>query len=213
MSVDLFEAPDYFQLDELLSEEQKLVRDTTRNWVKKEVSPIIENKIQTFPWETWRNEFSIANKIGLKIMEWTLDYKDLYKNPLMTDEGKKKINKLSKKFNLSIPSLTGDCFMQAPFWKSKNYKRLRLQNDFINIVQASSKVGIKKINPNCEIITGIGKQNFISKIAMAAALHFGAHKDTMSTYKEQVNILNDKTKLIKKKDNIFFMTDIYYSKF
>ena len=72
---------------------------------------------------------------------------------------------------------------------------------------------IKKINPNCEIITGIGKQNFISKIAMAAALHFGAHKDTMSTYKEQVNILNDKTKLIKKKDNIFFMTDIYYSKF
>ena len=72
---------------------------------------------------------------------------------------------------------------------------------------------IKKINPNCEIITGIGKQNFISKIAMAAALHFGAHKDTMSTYKEQVNILNDKTKLIKKKDKIFFMTDIYYSKF
>ena len=72
---------------------------------------------------------------------------------------------------------------------------------------------IKKINPNCEIIAGLGKLNFISKIAMVMALHFRAHRDTMSTYKEQGNILKNKTKLIKKKSNIFFMTDIYYLKF
>ena len=35
MTKDLFEAPDYLNLDDLLSEEHKLVRDTTRNWVKK----------------------------------------------------------------------------------------------------------------------------------------------------------------------------------
>ena len=29
--MDLFQAPDYFQLDDLLSEEHKLVRDATRN--------------------------------------------------------------------------------------------------------------------------------------------------------------------------------------
>ena len=72
---------------------------------------------------------------------------------------------------------------------------------------------IKKINPNCEIIAGLGKLNFISKIAMIMALHFRAHRDTISTYKEQVNILKNKPKLIKKKGNIFFMTDIYYLKF
>ena len=72
---------------------------------------------------------------------------------------------------------------------------------------------IKKINPNCEIIAGLGKLNFISKIAMIMALNFRAHRDTISTYKEQVNILKNKTKLIKKKSNIFFMTDIYYLKF
>lgn len=43
---DLFEAPDYFQMDELLTEEHKLVRDTVRSWVKKEVSPIIEDCAQ-----------------------------------------------------------------------------------------------------------------------------------------------------------------------
>ena len=46
MTKDLFEAPDYLNIDDLLSEEHKLVRDTTRNWVKKEVSPIIEEYCQ-----------------------------------------------------------------------------------------------------------------------------------------------------------------------
>ncbi len=46
MKPDLFTSPDYFHLDELLSEEHKLIRDTSREWVKKEVSPIIEDACQ-----------------------------------------------------------------------------------------------------------------------------------------------------------------------
>ncbi len=42
MSTDRFEAHDYYQMDDLLSDEHKLIRDTARAWVKKEVSPIIE---------------------------------------------------------------------------------------------------------------------------------------------------------------------------
>ena len=41
--MDLFQAPDYFQLDDLLSQEHKLVRDSAREWIKREVSPIIED--------------------------------------------------------------------------------------------------------------------------------------------------------------------------
>ncbi len=46
MSQDLFQAPDYYQLDELLTEEHLLVRDAAREWVKREVSPIIEEAAQ-----------------------------------------------------------------------------------------------------------------------------------------------------------------------
>ncbi|MCF8713471.1 acyl-CoA dehydrogenase family protein [Joostella atrarenae] len=46
MKPDLFEAPDYYNIDDLLSEEHKLVRDAARSWVKKEVSPIIEDYAQ-----------------------------------------------------------------------------------------------------------------------------------------------------------------------
>lgn len=46
MASDLFESPDYYGIDDLLSEEHKLVRAATREWVKKEVSPIIEDYAQ-----------------------------------------------------------------------------------------------------------------------------------------------------------------------
>ncbi|MFI1745099.1 acyl-CoA dehydrogenase family protein [Thalassobellus sediminis] len=46
MKPDLFEAPDYYNLDELLTDEHKLVRDAAREWVKREVSPIIEDYAQ-----------------------------------------------------------------------------------------------------------------------------------------------------------------------
>lgn len=46
MKPDLFQAPDYYLLDELLSDEHKLVRNAAREWVKREVSPIIEEYAQ-----------------------------------------------------------------------------------------------------------------------------------------------------------------------
>ncbi|HKJ07050.1 MAG TPA: acyl-CoA dehydrogenase family protein, partial [Flavobacteriaceae bacterium] len=46
MSQDLFQAPDYFNVDELYSEEHILVRDAAREWVKREVTPIIEEAAQ-----------------------------------------------------------------------------------------------------------------------------------------------------------------------
>ncbi|MGB5275486.1 MAG: acyl-CoA dehydrogenase family protein [Flavobacteriaceae bacterium] len=46
MRPDLFEAPDYYRLDDLLSEEHKLVRDAARQWVKRDISPIIEDYAQ-----------------------------------------------------------------------------------------------------------------------------------------------------------------------
>ncbi|MFY7652639.1 MAG: acyl-CoA dehydrogenase family protein [Chitinophagaceae bacterium] len=48
---DLFQSPDYYQLDELLTEEHLLIRDAVRSYVKKEISPIIEDYAQqaSFP--------------------------------------------------------------------------------------------------------------------------------------------------------------------
>jgi glutaryl-CoA dehydrogenase len=43
---DLFQSPDYYMVDDLLTEEHKLIRESVRNYVKKEISPIIEDYAQ-----------------------------------------------------------------------------------------------------------------------------------------------------------------------
>ena len=43
MATDLFQATDYYNIDDLLNEEHKMVRDAARDWVKKCISPIIED--------------------------------------------------------------------------------------------------------------------------------------------------------------------------
>src|SRR3954467_7541515 len=56
---DVFQSPDYYGVDDLLTEEQIMVRDTVRNYVKKEISPIIEDYAQ-------RSEFpqQIVKQLG-----------------------------------------------------------------------------------------------------------------------------------------------------
>jgi len=46
MKPDLFQAPDYYNIDDLLTEEHLMVRNAARDWVKKDVSPIIEEAAQ-----------------------------------------------------------------------------------------------------------------------------------------------------------------------
>jgi glutaryl-CoA dehydrogenase len=46
MKPDLFQAPDYYNIDDLLTEEHKLIREAARDWVKRDVSPIIEDYAQ-----------------------------------------------------------------------------------------------------------------------------------------------------------------------
>ncbi len=46
MAQDLYQHPDYYLLDELLTDEHKIIRDAVRAFVKKEVSPIIEEYAQ-----------------------------------------------------------------------------------------------------------------------------------------------------------------------
>ena len=46
VKTDLFVSPDYFNIDELLTEEHLMIRDAVREYVKKEISPIIEDYAQ-----------------------------------------------------------------------------------------------------------------------------------------------------------------------
>jgi len=109
------------------------------------LSATVGDRIQAFPWASWREEVAIAGRLGFRLMEWTLDQDRLYENPLLTPAGQAAIRELSGTHALSIPSLTGDCFMQAPFWKAAAAARDGLERDFLAVAEACAAVGISMI--------------------------------------------------------------------
>jgi L-ribulose-5-phosphate 3-epimerase len=105
------------------------------------LSPRIDGKIQAFPWPFWRDEFALGRAAGFKRMEWTLDHHDLAANPLMTAEGRAEILALSRRHDLAVSSITGDCFMQAPFWKAVGATRDALIETAADVIRAAGAVG------------------------------------------------------------------------
>lgn len=109
------------------------------------LSPQIDGKIQAFPWKYWQQELVLAAEHKFLLMEWTIDHERLRENPLVTPAGQKEISDLIRSTGVQISSLTGDCFMQAPFYKAEARNRLERLNDFELVCDACAKVGIRYI--------------------------------------------------------------------
>lgn len=107
------------------------------------LSPQVDGKIQAFPWQHWREEFSAGEQAGFELMEWTLDAERLYENPLMTHNGRREVAALSKKHRVAIESLTGDFFMHAPFHKAAGGERERRLNDLQAVCEACTRLGVR----------------------------------------------------------------------
>lgn len=110
------------------------------------LSPQIDGRIQAFPWPFWQDEFVTAAALSLPFMEWTLDAERLAENPLMTTMGRTRIRELMAAHAVAIPSLTGDCFMQEPFWKGASGAVVdeRLET-FRRVVVACGEMSIRNV--------------------------------------------------------------------
>lgn len=121
-------------------------RDLNRiGFMQGRLSPRVDGKIQAFPWDHWREEFSLAQQHSFRLMEWTLDQERLHENPLMTRAGRGEIRRLMAAHDVDVASLTGDCFMHAPFYKAEGRERMRLLDDLEHIMESCAEVGIRLI--------------------------------------------------------------------
>lgn len=105
----------------------------------------VNKKIQSFPTKKWFKEFKLIKDLNLKHLEWTLDDKNLEKNPLLSKKGQIQIKNLCKQNNITINSVTGDCFMQKPFWKKKGDEKKKLLIKLKKIINGASKIKTKFI--------------------------------------------------------------------
>lgn len=105
----------------------------------------IDGKIQAFPWRDWQLEFPRAQSLGLTLVEWTLDDERLEENPFNTAHGQAEIRDLMTRHGVAVRSLTGDCFMQMPFWKFDGAQRSELLRKLDLVLASSAGLGVRYV--------------------------------------------------------------------
>ena len=128
------------------------------------LSPIRNGRIQSFPWETWEGEFETASRIQIRKMEWTIDSENFDSNPLLTSAGKEKIKSLMSIFNLEIPSVTCDYFMENPPWKANPDGIFR---GIESILAGMSEIGAKIL-----VIPLVDNSSLIDSKTYSQVFHF-----------------------------------------
>jgi L-ribulose-5-phosphate 3-epimerase len=106
------------------------------------LSPPVQGRIQAFPAEHWREEFAAGAALGFRHLEWTLDHEGLAENPLMTAAGRAEIRALTASTGVRVSSLTGDCFMQRPYWKAPREEVAPLLRILVAVIEACAELGV-----------------------------------------------------------------------
>ena len=103
-------------------------------------------KIQSFPKETWKEEFSKAKKAGLSHIEWIFEADEWEKNPLASDSGIEEINETIKATGIKIHTVCADYFMDIPYISSDADTRKELKEKLEWLIHQVSRINVSYID-------------------------------------------------------------------
>jgi len=105
------------------------------------LSPQEDGRFQSFPRNSWREEFARAAQAGVPNIEWIDDTYGADITPLRTDEGVEEMLALMKKHGVSIPSICADSFMEEPLIRCTEEERAERLELLDHLFHQAKKVG------------------------------------------------------------------------
>src|ERR1039458_10455362 len=78
------------------------------------LSPPEDGRFQSFPRNSWREEFPRAREAGLDYIEWIHDEYGRTANPIFSEAGLVEVDALKREHCIATPALCGDWFMDFP---------------------------------------------------------------------------------------------------
>ena len=98
-------------LNSLASEKQFIDKKIEIGIMQGRLSPPTGGRIQSFPVDTWREEFAHARKAGMDCIEWIYEAGTDAVNPLRTNEGTAEIRRLAETWGVGVWSICADYYM------------------------------------------------------------------------------------------------------
>lgn len=109
------------------------------------LSPPSEGRIQSFPRETWRDEFPAASAAGLDFIEWIHDEYGLGANPIQTAAGRAEMKALAVETGVAVPSICADLFMERPLLKCALDEQAVRLGDLKELFEWGRDIGVRYI--------------------------------------------------------------------
>lgn len=106
----------------------------------------VNGRIQSFPKQTWKEEFDKAKTAGLDHIEWIFESDEWEKNPISSDSGILEITSVMQNTGVKIVSLCADYFMDIPYLSSNENTRKDLREMMVWLVNQCSKIGASYID-------------------------------------------------------------------
>src|ERR1700686_174345 len=109
------------------------------------LSPAVDGRIQSFPVETWREEFELARQAGLDCIEWIYETGTDAINPLGTDEAVAEICRLSDTSGVAVRSICADYFMSERLIKPDGALRGEAVEHLRWLLERADAMGVRYI--------------------------------------------------------------------
>lgn len=111
---------------------------------------------QAHPIGIWDDEFAIANKLGLDLIEFILDFVRARENPLLTADGQQKIQSVAATHGVRVETVCADYFMESPLHSDNAFERDQSVETLMYLLDSSEILGIRNIILPCVDNSSIG---------------------------------------------------------
>ena len=106
------------------------------------LSPPRRGRIQSFPVETWREEFMAAKDCGFDLIDWIVEGEGFTDNPLLSDEGLREMKALAEETGVCIGAVCADYFMDYPLLRCGRKELIERLEVLLRIARRMNKAGI-----------------------------------------------------------------------
>src|ERR1035441_6443657 len=109
------------------------------------LSPPEDGRFQSFPRNSWREEFSHAREAGLDYIEWIHDEYGRTANPIFSEAGLAEFDALKRQHNIATPALCGDWFMDFPLIRCTLEERTERESHLHELIPIAARIGANRI--------------------------------------------------------------------
>jgi L-ribulose-5-phosphate 3-epimerase len=109
------------------------------------LSPPEEGRFQSFPRNSWREEFARAKAAGLDYIEWVHDEYGCSANPIFSATGLSEMDALKREYGIATPALCGDWFMDFPLIRCTPDEQAQRERHLHELIPIAARVGANRI--------------------------------------------------------------------